>query len=102
MLRIAELKTEYVPNTRITIPAAAIRFCVEHFSRLEQILQMEMMLAKFSAVVASGNTKNILRRCRRVEPTFHCGLHGFKRETIDNDFINRLTIPGQLSPGYSS
>ena len=59
-------------------PPFPSRLSQRNLSRLEQILQMEMMLAKFSAVVASGDTKNVLRRCRRMEPTFHCGLHGFK------------------------
>lgn len=63
---------------------------------------MKMMLAKFSAVVASGDTKNILRRCRRMEPTFHCGLDGFEGEAINDDFINRLTFLRQLSPRYTS
>ena len=51
-LRIAELKTEYGPDTRITSPATAIRFCKEHFSRLAR----DSMQEEFWVVTL--NTKN--------------------------------------------
>ncbi len=40
-LRIAELKTEYGPDSRITSPATAIRFCKEHFGRLARESRQE-------------------------------------------------------------
>ncbi len=40
-LRIAELRTEYGPHSRITSPATAIRFCKEHFGRLARESRQE-------------------------------------------------------------
>ncbi len=40
-LRIAELRTEYGPDSRITSPATAIRFCKEHFGRLARESRQE-------------------------------------------------------------
>ena len=51
-LRIAELKTEYGPETRITSPASAIRFCKEHFIRLARDSKQEEFW------IVTLNTKN--------------------------------------------
>ena len=51
-LRIAELKTEYGPDPRITSPASAIRFCKEHFSRLARDSRQEEFW------IVTLNTKN--------------------------------------------
>ena len=40
-LRIAELKTEYGSDSRITSPATAIRFCKEHFGRMARESKQE-------------------------------------------------------------
>lgn len=51
-LRIAELKTEYGPDTRITSPATAIRFCKEHFGRMARESKQEEFW------IVTLNTKN--------------------------------------------
>ncbi len=51
-LRIAELKTDYGPETRITSPASAIGFCKEHFSRLARDSRQEEFW------IVTLNTKN--------------------------------------------
>jgi len=51
-LRIAELKTEYGEDSRITSPASAIRFCKDHFGRLARDGRQEQFW------IVTLNTKN--------------------------------------------
>lgn len=51
-LRIAELKTDYTADLRITSPAAAIRFCKEHFGRMARDSRQEEFW------IVTLNTKN--------------------------------------------
>ena len=45
---------------------------------LEQIFQVKVVLAEFSAVVAGGDLKNSGAGCGGVESVLHGGLYGFE------------------------
>ena len=59
-LRIAELKTEYGQDTRITSPASAIRFCKEHFGRMARESKQEEFW------IVTLNTKNEPIDCHQI------------------------------------
>ena len=88
-LRIAELKTEYGPDPRITSPASAIRFCKEHFSRLARDSKQE----EFWIVTLSTKNEPIERHQTTVGMLRNSLVH--PREVFRpaiRDAANRLQV----------
>lgn len=59
-LRIAELKSEYESDTRITTPATAIRFCLKQFGRMARESKQEEFW------IVTLNTKNVPIDCHQI------------------------------------
>jgi DNA repair protein RadC len=59
-LRIAELKSEYESDVRITGPGAAIQFCLQRFGRMARESQQEEFW------IVTLNTKNVPIDCHQI------------------------------------